>query len=69
MENDKITLISTDISAIKEYQDYTGNYVNRLNEDVRELKERVASMEKILLSATNIDWKTVRFLDEPETFK
>jgi F0F1-type ATP synthase beta subunit len=69
MENGKISLISTDISAIKEYQDYTGGYINSLNEDVSELKERVASMEKILLSATNIDWKTVRFLDEPETFK
>jgi hypothetical protein len=69
MDNDKISLISADISTIKEYEDYTGDYINRLNEDVRELKERVASMEKILLSVTNIDWKTVRFLDEPETFK
>jgi uncharacterized protein YPO0396 len=69
MDNDKISLISADISAIKEYEDYTGDYINRLNEDVRELNERVASMEKILLSVTNIDWKTVRFLDEPETFK
>lgn len=68
MEEDQITVINTDIHAVLKYSDYSADCVNRLNEDVRELKERVASMEKILLSATNIDWKTVRFLDEPETF-
>ncbi len=68
MGEDQRGVINTDVHAVLKYSEYTADSVNRLNEDVRELKERVASMEKILLCVTNIDWKTVRFLDEPETF-
>ena len=53
----------------KEYQDYTADYINGLKTEIDELKNRISSLEKILLPITNIDWKTVRFLDEPETFK
>jgi hypothetical protein len=69
MENRKISLISTDMSHKKEYQDYTADYINGLKTEIDELKNRISSLEKILLPITNIDWKTVRFLDEPETFK
>ena len=68
MGEDQMSVINTDVHAVIKYSEYTADCVNGLNEEVRELKERVASMEKILLLATNIDWKTVRFLDEPETF-
>ena len=68
MGEDQMSVINTDDYTVPKYSDYTADCINRLNEDVRELKERVASMEKILLCVTNIDWKTVRFLDESETF-
>jgi polyhydroxyalkanoate synthesis regulator phasin len=68
MAQDKIGTISQDIEALKHYSSYKSDDINSLTGTVDDLRNRVNALEKLLEHITNIDWKTVRFLDDTETF-